>query len=736
MRASVLIGCLVASAVLLLFVPSLERWRGRSHEARQAESLEHAPRLEAGSPDWLERVERKGWLEVAAPAASQRRWTSLQAALLESAPPETGAPASFDRELLSGLAALRLGRSAEALTHLEAATSLVEAEAHPLAAEAWMLLAEAAGAESEGERRLRALARLLELRPDLTVVRVERARALLEAGSPETALELVRGSSPDAGPPRARAALLRVGVEAAGEGSDERRAWISELGWQHGSRAPALHASTDADWKSEFDAALAREDWGLLLDRQEALVVADLAKAAVPELEALLAAGPPEAERDRARLLLGRAWRVRKKHAKGLVELKRVSESDPVRYTRARYNAALAARALKRRGESARLLEQAAAGPTCLWRDRALERLADQDQQAGRESKARARWLLLSREALAAFTQVTTDFPRQHAGAAGLYWSQRLLAEGGAPEEARRRLEQLADDHPWDYYGLLAAQELGRPLVRPLRAGRAELESELAGLLEDTAGREQLTAERAAAEWRTGFPAEVLVDLEVVQALPPAGSADEAGRWALRVALLGESGRHRAALVELRAVLPDWRTRPDVPPLAWAGAYPRAYSELVERHAADVDLDPALVYALIHQESVFDPDAVSHAGARGLMQIMPGTNRTIARWFKERTRTADLIDPEHNVRYGTAYLKRLLDNLEHPELALAGYNAGGTRARRWWKALPEKDVALFVESIPYDETRHYVKSVTWNRHFYAEAGEWDPEGGAREVELR
>ena len=78
----------------------------------------------------------------------------------------------------------------------------------------------------------------------------------------------------------------------------------------------------------------------------------------------------------------------------------------------------------------------------------------------------------------------------------------------------------------------------------------------------------------------------------------------------------------------------------------------------------------------------------------------------------------DLVDPEHNVRYGTAYLRRLLDNLEHPELALAGYNAGGTRARRWWEGLTERDLPLFVESIPFDETRHYVKSVTWNRHFY------------------
>jgi soluble lytic murein transglycosylase len=572
----------------------------------------------------------------------------------------------------------------------------------------------------------------------------------------------VRGAPSGAQPTQGRAALLTVGLEAAEAGTDERRAWASELGWRHGRWAPGLNLESDADWKAEFDSALEREDWPLLLSRLETLVVADLAKTVLPEIEAVLAAGPPQAERDQAQLLLGRAWRVRKQNAKALSVFKRVGESDAVRYARARYAAALAARSLKRKGESRRLLEQAAAGPVCLWRDRALERLADQDIAAGRRTKARERWQLLAAEAetpsrradaawrrawsffdegetdraLAAFTAVSADFPRHHAAAAGLYWSQRLLSEGGAPEEARRRLEQLADEHPWDYYGLLAARELGRTALRPYGASHLELESVLAELLEEAALTEEDAAERAAAEWRTGFPAALLSDLEQVEALPPPGEADEAGAWAMRVALLGESGRHRAALVELRTALPDWRTRKDVPALAWAGAYPRAYSELVEHHAGEVELDPALVYALIHQESVFDPDAVSHAGARGLMQIMPGTNRTIARWFKERTRTDDLLVPEHNVRYGTAYLKRLLDNLEHPELALAGYNAGGTRARRWWKALPEKDLPLFVESIPYDETRHYVKAVTWNRHFYGASDALTPAGEARSVELR
>jgi soluble lytic murein transglycosylase len=176
-------------------------------------------------------------------------------------------------------------------------------------------------------------------------------------------------------------------------------------------------------------------------------------------------------------------------------------------------------------------------------------------------------------------------------------------------------------------------------------------------------------------------------------------------------------GRHEEALRALRAAYPDWRCREDVPASAWCAAYPVAYADLVLEHGGSEGVDPALLFALIHQESVFRSEAVSWAGARGLMQIMPATGRVIARWMGEG-RSPDLMDPALNVRYGTRYLRKLLDEFERPELALAGYNAGGGRVRRWWKALPEDDVPLFVESIPFDETRDYVKAILWNRMLY------------------
>src|SRR6185369_6369855 len=103
------------------------------------------------------------------------------------------------------------------------------------------------------------------------------------------------------------------------------------------------------------------------------------------------------------------------------------------------------------------------------------------------------------------------------------------------------------------------------------------------------------------------------------------------------------------------------------------------------------------------------------------MQVMPATGQTIARWLGERLRTASLLDPQVNIRYGTTYLRRLLDDSGCVEVALAGYNAGPSRARRWWDGLPAKDPARFVESIPIDETRNYVKAIVVNRVLYAQA---------------
>jgi len=112
-------------------------------------------------------------------------------------------------------------------------------------------------------------------------------------------------------------------------------------------------------------------------------------------------------------------------------------------------------------------------------------------------------------------------------------------------------------------------------------------------------------------------------------------------------------------------------------------------------------------------------NARSKANAMGLMQIMPSTGRILARKARTtRFSTKKLLQAETNIILGTRFLAFLLKTYEKPELALAAYNAGDTRVDRWLKEFGNKDMAEFVEQIPFSETRGYVKQVLTNRAHY------------------
>ncbi|MEE2688129.1 MAG: lytic transglycosylase domain-containing protein [Pseudomonadota bacterium] len=139
--------------------------------------------------------------------------------------------------------------------------------------------------------------------------------------------------------------------------------------------------------------------------------------------------------------------------------------------------------------------------------------------------------------------------------------------------------------------------------------------------------------------------------------------------------------------------------------------------------------DPAFVKAVVRQESVFDPKAMSRAGARGLMQLMPKTAYRVARRLNIRYSRARLTrDPKFNLTIGSAYLLQLLEDFQgSPILALAAYNAGPARAKRWQKNFgdPERsieDAVDWIESIPFYETRNYVQRVLENFTVYRARG--------------
>ncbi len=148
--------------------------------------------------------------------------------------------------------------------------------------------------------------------------------------------------------------------------------------------------------------------------------------------------------------------------------------------------------------------------------------------------------------------------------------------------------------------------------------------------------------------------------------------------------------------------------------------YPLKYQTIVRGHARNYDLDPALLAAVIETESKFDASAQSSSGARGLMQLLPSTARGIAVHTGGSNYTdADLWDPELNVRYGSWYLRHLLDKYGDERTALAAYNAGQDNVDRWREA---------GKGIAYAETRAYVDKVERLKGVYRDV--WGDELGA------
>ena len=269
------------------------------------------------------------------------------------------------------------------------------------------------------------------------------------------------------------------------------------------------------------------------------------------------------------------------------------------------------------------------------------------------------------------------------------YWHARALAANGRDEEANAIYRQLTDIR--DYYGFLAADRLKLPYQiedKPLTVSDEALETlkNLPGI--QRAHELFLLGDYAKAriEWRR---ATTLLDDTTLKA-----AAQLAQRW----------GWHDQAIVTLAraAYWDDLELR-----------FPLPYQEQVLIQARNKAVDPAWIYAVIRQESIFRADARSSAGALGLMQIMPATGRRIASDLRLTPPSRyELLQADTNIRFGTHYLHHTLDQLQNnPLLATAAYNAGPYRVVEWLPEHNTTEADLWAETIPYVETRNYVKRV-------------------------
>jgi soluble lytic murein transglycosylase len=156
-----------------------------------------------------------------------------------------------------------------------------------------------------------------------------------------------------------------------------------------------------------------------------------------------------------------------------------------------------------------------------------------------------------------------------------------------------------------------------------------------------------------------------------------------------------------------------------MPRAYWEALFPKPYWSDLQRFSSSNDLDPFLVASLIRQESEFNPTAVSHANAVGLMQLLPSVGKSVAKEEKiKRFDAAQLFVPSTNLQLGTKYFRSMVDKFGAFEYALAAYNAGDNRVQDWLADGKYRDPQEFVESIPFTETREYVQAILRNANMY------------------
>jgi soluble lytic murein transglycosylase len=300
-------------------------------------------------------------------------------------------------------------------------------------------------------------------------------------------------------------------------------------------------------------------------------------------------------------------------------------------------------------------------------------------------------------------------YPASPLTVAAIYWSGRIR-ETNEKAGAQAYFRKAAEQYPSNFYGFMARNRLAAPAPKggaPFVAPAAPADS--------APRRQQLAIMRLLG----------LVDLEgseIRQLLQARGHEKDQPFWYLeQAAVENERGRYYVALDVARRAIPNYtQLDPEsIPRAIWDLLYPLPWWQEVRDEAASAELDPYLIAGLIRQESAFNDRAVSKANAYGLMQILPGTGRELARKLGiTGFSTNSLFIPRVNIRLGVHYLKHLIAaNGGRVEDALAAYNAGPDRVENWRQG-DFKDVGEFVESIPFSETREYVQIVLRNAEIY------------------
>ena len=300
-----------------------------------------------------------------------------------------------------------------------------------------------------------------------------------------------------------------------------------------------------------------------------------------------------------------------------------------------------------------------------------------------------------------------------------LYWLGRVSERANNVPRARAYYTKAVDRFPLTYFGHAAELRLANLVP----AEEANLES-LEKIPPPPALRnfDEQIPPAAADRWARALALRsIAFDAAAELELKNAFFATSSPRFLLEAAQAAfEQGHFGAGMAYARTVIPSFDSRKfnELPLDAWKALFPLPYEAALRREAAKNNFDPMFAAGLIRQESTFQADAVSHANAIGLMQVLPKTGRILAKQIKVRYAKDKLFQPEFNIELGMVYIANLLRLTGSPEYAAAAYNAGEDRIALWKSERNYEEIPEVVESIPFTETREYVQIVLRNTYLY------------------
>jgi soluble lytic murein transglycosylase len=308
-------------------------------------------------------------------------------------------------------------------------------------------------------------------------------------------------------------------------------------------------------------------------------------------------------------------------------------------------------------------------------------------------------------ETIRVFESAAATFRRSNYRPSYLYWSARSQAKLGNGAEAAERFRIVHADYGNSYYGRLADVHLtsaeGDSPLDVLPAATQSLVPDAPPIPTEHVIRLLLAA---------GLLDDALAELQFAQrAWGPSTPVYATIAW-----IYNRKGDLRRGITLMRRAYPQHMTAwgQELPPEILEVIFPLTYWDQIRKESAARNLDPYVVAALIAQESTFDPKIRSVANAWGLMQIVPATGRRLARSVGiTHFTTSMLTNPDTNIRLGTLYFSRLVEQFGGVYYALASYNAGENRIVRWRAERPGLDQDEFIDDIPFPETQNYVKRI-------------------------